>query len=246
MTIKQNDFKYLNREFKDAAPHEIIRWCIENLVPDLAMMSSFQISGMVILDLLRQESYKIPLFFIDTGYHFPETIEFRDKIIQEFGLDITSVKPVTSRDDFEKKHGKELYKTNPDFCCSINKIEPHERALKDFGYHHWISGIRKDQSPARANNEIFMHDGNGGIRVHPLLNWKRDDVWNYIKENNIPYHPLYDFGYSSIGCSPETCTSLGSSSDDERSGRWKNFSKTECGLHNELSIDNNNDINRAS
>ena len=195
MKIKQEDLEYLNSEFKGAGPEEIVNWNINNLTPNLAIMSSFQVSGMVILDIISKKTKNIPLFFIDTGYHFPETLKFRDKIIKEFGLNITTVKPNISHDKFEDIHGKELFNTSPDLCCSINKIEPHERAMKDSGYNYWISGIRKDQSPERSNHEVFMRDNNGYVRVHPLLNWKWADVWKYLRKFNVPFHPLYDQGY---------------------------------------------------
>ena len=246
MTIKQDDFTYLNKEFKGAGPSEILHWSIENLIPDLAIMTSFQISGMVILDIIRKKTDKVPVYFIDTGYHFKETLEFRDRIINEFDLQIKTVKPVITRNVFEKKHGIELFNSNPDFCCSVNKIEPQERAMRESGFHHWISGIRKDQSSLRSNHEVFMHDGNGFIRVHPLLNWKWSNVWSYLDKNKVPFHPLYDFGYSSIGCSPKNCTSPAGSAKDERSGRWKNMSKTECGLHEKLTTEITSDVSRAS
>ncbi len=239
MRIQQGDLRQLNVQFKDADPLSILKWSIKKLFPDLAILTSFQISGVVILDLIRQMGKDIPVYFIDTGYHFPETLQFRDEIIKKFNLNVISVKPKLSRDVFEQKYGKELYNSDPETCCSINKVEPQERIMKTSGYSNWLTGIRKDQSKSRAEMSVFMIDAHDNIRVHPLINWKWDDVWKYIKDNNLPYNSLYQFGYASIGCSPPACTAPGNWAHGDRSGRWVNFSKTECGLHYKLSADKN-------
>jgi len=239
MSIQPEDLKKLNKQFKDAEPQSILKWSIDNLYPDLAILTSFQISGVVRLDLIRQMRKDIPVYFIDTGYHFPETLQFRDEIINKFRLNVISVKPMLSKDRFEKQYGKELYNTDPETCCSINKVEPQERIMKTSGYSNWLTGIRKDQSKSRAEMSVFMMDENGKIRVHPLINWKWDDVWKYINDNKVPYNSLYQFGYASIGCSPPACTAPGNWAHGDRSGRWVNFTKTECGLHYKLSEGNN-------
>ncbi|MEA3444787.1 MAG: phosphoadenylyl-sulfate reductase, partial [Bacteroidota bacterium] len=209
MKIKQEHLQSLNRQFANASPGEILKWSSENLAGDLAMMSSFQISGMVILHKMCKIFPALPVYFIDTGYHFPETLEFRDKIISEFKIKIHTVSSKMTHKQFEKKYGKELYNTDPDLCCQINKIEPQKRVMKESGYHHWISGIRKDQGESRANHNVFMMDDRGMVRIHPLINWKWDDVWNYLHKYEVPYHSLYKFGYSSIGCAPNVCTAPG-------------------------------------
>ncbi len=246
MEIKLEQIQALNKKFANADALEILKWSSENLIGDLAMTTSFQISGMVILHMMREVNPKLPVFFIDTGYHFPETLEFRDKIIDEFNINIQTVSSKISHKDFVAKHGNELYNTNPDLCCKIKKIEPQIRIMKESGYQHWISGIRKDQGASRANHDIFMIDDKGHIRIHPLINWKWDDVWNYLHTNKVPYHSLYKFGYSSIGCSPSVCTSPGNFADGERSGRWQNNTKTECGLHIKLNTKQNNNTSKKA
>ncbi|MCF8372477.1 MAG: phosphoadenylyl-sulfate reductase [Bacteroidales bacterium] len=246
MKINTEDLQMLNKKFQGASPDEILMWCSENLSGNLAMMTSFQISGMVILHKMHKLFPELPVYFIDTGYHFPETLEFRDKIIQEFNFNIQTVSSKIPHEEFEKKYGPELYNSNPDLCCQINKIEPQERVMNEAGYHHWISGIRKDQGPSRASHKVFMTDSKGMIRIHPLINWKWDDVWNYLHKNEVPYHSLYKFGYPSIGCAPNVCTTPGNFAGGERSGRWQNSTKTECGLHLQLSSGVNTDISQTS
>jgi phosphoadenosine phosphosulfate reductase len=200
------------------------------------MMTSLQVTGMVILDMISKEKMDIPVYFIDTGYHFDETLRFRKQVEDHYGLKFVTVKPSHSREKFEKIYGKELFNHDPDFCCQKNKIEPQQLAIEASGKHYWISGIRRDQSHSRAGYNAVMQDENSRFRVHPLINWKWEDVWDYVNQNGVPVHPLYHFGYASIGCSPEACTSVGNRAEGERSGRWKNSTKTECGLHLKLSV----------
>jgi phosphoadenosine phosphosulfate reductase len=220
----------------DAPPETILRWVYENHRNDLAMMTSLQVTGMVILDMLQKEKMDIPVYFIDTGYHFNETIRFREQVEERYRKKFITVKPEHSREKFEKIYGKELYNHDPDFCCQKNKIEPQQLAIEKSGLHYWISGIRRDQSLSRSRYEAIMKDDQQRFRVHPLINWTWNDVWDYVNKNGVLIHPLYHFGYSSIGCSPEACTSIGNRDQGERSGRWKNSAKTECGLHQKLSV----------
>jgi phosphoadenosine phosphosulfate reductase len=236
MGIDHTEINHLNRFLEISQPKEILKWCHENLQNEIAMTTSLQISGMVILDLLNKAGIEIPVYFIDTGFHFQETYDFKLKVESHYNISINTISPEDSKDKFEHLYGKCLHDRDPDFCCLKNKIEPQNAIMNGSGYTHWLSAIRKDQSQSRANFKVLMLDENEFIRVHPLLNWKWDDVWDYINKNNVPYHPLYSFGYSSIGCAPESCTSQGNFEQGERSGRWKNTTKTECGLHQKLSV----------
>ena len=247
MNIERKHLESLNKQFENASPEEILTWSTENLKGNMAMMTSFQISGMVILHLMQEINPELPVYFIDTGYHFPETLEFRDKIIEEFNINIHTVSSKMPKEDFEAKYGNELYNTDPDTCCKINKIEPQKRVMAESGFHHWISGIRKDQSATRSNHKVFMTDDKGMVRIHPLINWKWDDVWKYLHKNEVPYHSLYKFGYSSIGCSPNVCTAPGNfAQGGERAGRWTNSAKTECGLHLQLNTGVDENISKVS
>lgn len=234
MIISKRDLKKLNEKFEKASPEEILDFAIKNLCPDLATITSFQISGIVILHMFKKLGYDPKVYFIDTGYHFKETLEQRDNIADFLQINVETIKPTIKKTDFEKKYGKNLSQDDPDTCCNINKVVPQKRLIEDSNIHHWISGIRKDQSDTRNDYSVFMMDSNNKIRIHPLINWTKKETWNYIIKNNIPYNKLYDRGYNSIGCEP--CTNPSTNSNDERSGRWENSHKTECGLH--LSLKN--------
>lgn len=218
-------------EFENASPHEIIEWAVGKFWPDIAMSSSFQTQSLPLLHIVSQVAPEIDIIFLDTGYHFPETLSFRDTIVEAFGLTLRVMRADMSRQTFVERHGDDLHRRDPDLCCYINKVEPMQRAME--GLDAWISGIRRDQSPARANTEILEETSEGVIRIHPMATWTRKDVWNYINEHNLPEHPLLSQGYLSIGCAP--CTRpVSSEEEDERAGRWSNEAKTECGLHTAL------------
>ncbi len=224
------DLQRLNREFEHAPPHEIIAWAVETFWPDIAMSSSFQTQSLPLLHIVAQVAPQLPIIFLDTGYHFPETLAFRDHIVREWGLNLRVVRSNMPRAEFVRRYGADLYRRDPDLCCYINKVEPMRRATE--GLRAWISGIRRDQSPARANIHILEQTPHGVVRVHPLANWTRRDVWRYIAQHNLPHHPLLERGYLSIGCAP--CTQPVTNPEDERSGRWQGREKVECGLHTVL------------
>jgi phosphoadenosine phosphosulfate reductase len=165
------------------------------------------------------------VIFLDTGYLFEETLAFRRDFAARYGLNVIDVQP-------EHDPGP-LYLTDPDRCCSIRKVEPMARVLP--GYDAWASAIRRDQGASRAHTEVVEYheaDGHPLVRVHPLAYWERADVWRYILERGVPYNPLLDAGYSSLGCWP--CTRKTGTGEAERAGRWSGTAKTECGLHTSL------------
>ncbi|MDQ4145987.1 MAG: phosphoadenylyl-sulfate reductase [Actinomycetota bacterium] len=219
------------QEFDRAHPKEILTWATQT-VDRLAVASSFQASGLVILHLLRNIRPDLPVLFLDTGFHFPETIAFRDELVEEWDLNLVILRgehgSVAAQNEL---HGIGLYKKNPDMCCHINKVLPLQRALED--YDGWISGLRRDQSPMRAGTPIveaqMLPSGREVFKIHPLAGWTRADVDGYISDNAIPTHPLFERGYSSIGCSP--CTRPVDVAEHERAGRWDGFGKNECGIH---------------
>jgi len=221
----------LNARFLETETREILEWCFEELAPNLALTSSFQVSGIVLLDILRQINPDIPVYFIDTGYHFPETLEFKDIITERFQLSLRIIQPDINRSAAEAQYGRQLYKNNPDLCCRINKVLPIKTAKEQSGISNWVSSLRRDQSASRADHKIFMRDDAGHLRIHPLINWTWKYVWKYTREHDLPYHPLYDQGYTSIGCFPPQCTSKNDFENGERSGRWKGSDKHECGIH---------------
>lgn len=232
MTTAQ--LRKLNEALSGHTPLSLLRWVKENIEADIAMTTSFQISGVVIMHMLHRLEMMIPVFFIDTGYHFPETLDFKERIIRLFDLKVRVVKPDIAKEVLEEKHGKYLYQVNPTVFCKINKTDPLNTVKKEVHHKFWISGLRRDQGGVREKFNLLMRDARKHIRIHPLINWTRREVWKYTLDNNIPYHPLYDKGYSSIGCFPPSCTAKNDAENGERSGRWEGHSKTECGLHLDL------------
>jgi phosphoadenosine phosphosulfate reductase len=184
---------------------------------------------MIVLDVLRKLRPDIPVLFLDTGYHFAETYEYRDRMARQWGLNLVNVMPQTTVAEQESVFGK-LYGTQPDQCCKMRKVEPLLAALAD--YEVWFTGLRREQSPTRANlAEVETHKLPGGkelLKVSPLAFWKWNEVWSYLRVNEIEYLPLYDRGYPSIGCEP--CTALPLDGGNPRSGRWGG-QKLECGIH---------------
>ena len=231
--MKQFDLKKLNMQFRYASCEEVLQWVISNLYPDVAMTTSFQSSGMVLISFLRKIQPDFPVYFIDTGYHFPETLEFRDRLIQEWKINVITIKADEEKYILKQDQG-DFAKEHLDTCCQLNKVEPLNQLKKRLCVSAWISALRRDQNSSRADLNMFMMDKAGYIRVHPLIHWDNQKLWQYIYSQNLPFHPLYDQGYASIGCFPPSCTTRSVSGGSERSGRWANSDKTECGLHLDL------------
>ncbi len=211
-----------------AHPREILRWAVESYHPRLTMATAFGPEGCVILHLLSEIEPKVRVFNLDTGYQFAETLELRDRIAERYGIEVEMVRAALSVPEYEASHGGPIYGTTPDRCCHDRKIVPLRQAV--VGYEAWISAIRADQSAHRAKASIVSWDAKFGlVKVNPLLSWTKRDVWSFVMANKVPYNPLHDQGYPSIGCWP--CTKSVNAGDDERAGRWAGTAKTECGLH---------------
>lgn len=191
--------------------------------------SSFQAEDVVVLHMVREFAPDIPVLFLETGYHFPETLAYRDRIAGEWNLNLVNVLPERTVEQQESEFGI-LYQTAPDRCCGMRKVEPLFRSLAP--YDTWITGLRRQQSKSRANlqaEESFaLPTGKVLAKLSPLAEWTTRDVWHYAGAHQIPLLPLYEQGYTSIGCAP--CTSLPFDPDDPRSGRWSGR-KLECGIH---------------
>ena len=168
------------------------------------------------------------VFNLETGYQFPETLALRDRIAARYGLEVALERPETTVEEYERQHGGPLYRTEADRCCGDRKLAVIRRVLT--GFDAWMSGIRRDQSPDRAAAPIVGWDAKFGVvKISPLANWTKARVWETIVREDVPYNPLHDQGYVSIGCAP--CTRPVSVGEDERAGRWSGTAKTECGLH---------------
>ncbi len=189
---------------------------------------SFQLEDVALLHLLREQKPDLPVYFLETGYHFPETTAYRDRLAKEWNLNLQNLTGLRSVADQEAEFGK-LYEANPTACCEARKVEPLFRALEN--HELWFTGLRREQSPTRANMQINekakLRSGRSIDKVSPLTFWTWRDVWAYAKAEKLPVLELYDRGYTSIGCAP--CTAL-PSGDDLRSGRWGG-KKLECGIH---------------
>lgn len=219
-----------SKEFETKTPQEIIEWAVDRYSPYIAMSSSFQTQSMPLLHMVSQIARDLPVFFIDTGYHFWETLMFREKIATEWGLNMVDLYRSSRWDVFAYQNIRALPAEDPNLCCYLHKVEPMQTALK--GYRAWVSGIRRDQTAVRAKANFLELQEDGLLKINPLLNWTKVDVGNYIKEHNLPQHPLFDQGYRSVGCSP--CTIAIGVNDDERAGRWAGRGKVECGLHTSM------------
>ncbi|MCD4687396.1 MAG: phosphoadenylyl-sulfate reductase [Anaerolineae bacterium] len=227
-----DDAAALNAEFNAAEPGlattaRIITWAAKHYMPALAATSSFQTQSVALLHIISQVAPQTPVLFLDTGYHFPETLAYRDQLMTGFGLTLRVVRPAIDQAEQMQQHGDALYRRDPDLCCHINKVEPLQRALRDLGA--WISGIRRDQTANRATAEPIEVLPDGRVKINPLVAWTHKDLWRYINRHDLPAHPLFSQGYLSVGCAP--CTQPVSAGQDERAGRWSGSGKTECGLH---------------
>ncbi|MEM8805525.1 MAG: phosphoadenosine phosphosulfate reductase [Cyanobacteria bacterium P01_G01_bin.38] len=224
------DIGQLNQRFETATPQEILTWCLENIPTGLVQLSSF--STLTISHMLKRElGAQVPVVFLDTLHLFPETLATARRARELYNLDIHTfhARGVHSRNAFAHRYGDRLWEQDIDQFYQLTKIEPMQRAFEQLNVTTWITGRRRAQSGARQHMPVFEWDGDGRLKVNPLANWSRKDLWKYIVENGVLYNPLYDQGYSSIGDEPLTTPVL--AGEDERAGRWRGSQKTECGIH---------------
>ena len=222
------DLAEVSRKLNDARPQEILRWAVEAYGDKLTMATAFGPEGCIILHMLSEIDPKVRVFNLDTGYQFAETLELRERIAARYGIEVEYVRSAVSVPDYEASHGGPIYGSDSDRCCRDRKILPLQRGVE--GYDAWISAIRADQSTHRARADVVGWDAKFGlVKINPLLKWTKRDVWAFVVANDVPYNPLHDQGYPSIGCWP--CTKPVNQGDDERAGRWAGQAKTECGLH---------------
>ena len=213
---------------KIAAAAALVREELRDGVGDACLTNSFQAEDMVVLHLAREVAPEIPVLFLDTGYHFAATYEYRDRMAAEWRMNLKNILPEHTVAEQEAEFGT-LYKTDPNRCCALRKVGPLFAALEPYGV--WFTGLRRQQAKTRANLQVVesftLPSGKQLRKLSPLADWHTRDVWQYAERHGIPLLPLYDLGYSSIGCEP--CTSL-PTGDDPRSGRWGG-AKVECGIH---------------
>lgn len=215
-------------ELAHAHPTEILRWGTERLGERLVLACSFQAEDLVLIDMLCRLVPRPRAFYLDTGLLFPETYATCERVLRRYPVEMTRVEPRLTVEQQAQAYGPRLWERDPDLCCALRKIEPLERALA--GELGWITGIRREQAPTRANTPVIQWDSRFGlVKLNPLAAWTWEQVWSYIIEHNVPYNPLYDRGFTSIGCWP--CTTAVAPGEHPRAGRWRGKGKVECGLH---------------
>ena len=215
--LHDEELAELNAEFERLPAPKIIQWAVDTFSPHLSLAASMQ--DAVLVDLATRVDPGIEVVFIDTGYHFPETLETVEAVRKRYGLNLRmmTVPP----------HDEELWKVDPESCCSAVKVGQLDRALA--GKAAWMSGLRRAEAPLRAEAPIVARDLRGLVKVNPLATWSDLDVQGYIADHGVPVNPLLERGYTSIGCQP--CTQRPEDPGDPRSGRWAGLDKSECGLH---------------
>ncbi len=225
------ELKAWSASFETKLPQDVLAATIERYGQKMVLACSFGAEDVVLVDMVHRLNPAVPMFYLDTDFLFPETYATRDRVIERYELkpaQVIQAKSLLTPQQQAESHGDALWASHPDQCCQLRKVEPLTRVLK--GYDAWITGIRRDQAPSRANAGLIEWDEKFTlIKVNPLARWTWADVWSYIKVYEVPYNPLHDHNYPSIGCT--YCTAPVVPGDNPRAGRWKNFSKTECGLH---------------
>lgn len=229
--LTAEELKAWGESFEAKQPQEVLAAAIGRFVPNIVLACSFGAEDVVLVDMVHRIDPSVPLFYLDTDFLFPETYATRDRMIEQYHLkpaQVLQVKSLLTPERQAEQHGEALWATDPDRCCQLRKVEPLTRVLK--GFDAWITGIRRDQAPTRANAKLIEWDAKFQlVKVNPLARWTWGDVWTYIKVYEVPYNKLHDRNYPSIGCTH--CTKPVMPGEDPRSGRWQGSAKTECGLH---------------
>lgn len=220
-----------SRELATATPQEILRWAVKRFHPRLLMATAFGAEGCCIIHMLAEIEPTTTVINVNTGYQFQETLDLREAIKTRYGIEVIYVHPELTVAEYEAEHGGPLYTHRPDQCCHDRKVLPLRKAMAHYDPLAWITAIRKDQTENRAANaSVVQWDAKFNVvKVNPLLNWTKKEVWGFIHKNDVPYNPLHDQNYPSIGCWP--CTRAIQPGEDDRAGRWAGKVKKECGLH---------------
>lgn len=220
------DWDALNSDLEGADTEDILRATLSAFAPNkLGVVSAFGPASLVVLYHIARIAPRLPVIFIDTLHHFRETLEHVERVRERFDLNLKIYRPAATRDKFEARYGPRLWETDIDLYQHVSKVEPFRRATANLD--GWLTGRRRDQSETRAELPIF--EVGERVRVNPLADWSRGRVWNFILEHDIPYNPLHDRGYASIGDEP--LTTPVAPGEPERAGRWRGLDRTECGIH---------------
>ena len=230
-TPTTEELNHLSQTLERQPPQDIVRTALERFGKHIVLACSFGAEDVVLADMMFRLNPRSTLFYLDTDFLFPETYTVRDRLVQRYGLQPEQIIQVKSRltpEEQAQQYGDALWLRAPDRCCQLRKVDSLVGVLAN--YEAWITGIRRDQSPARSQAKVVEWDAKFGlVKFNPLAAWSWDHVWAYIREHQVPYNELHDRHFPSIGCTH--CTSPVMPGEDLRSGRWKQFTKTECGLH---------------
>ena len=215
-------------ELEPQSPRAVLKWAADQYPGRITFATGFGPEGCVLIDLIGRHGLPIDIFTLDTGLLFPETYDLWRRLEARYDLRIRSVQPELSVDEQATAHGDRLWERQPEQCCRMRKVVPLKASLANVDA--WVTAIRRDQTPQRAGALVVEPDHKFGIvKVNPLVRWTKQQVWAHLQEHDVPYNPLHDRGYPSIGCAP--CTSAVQPGEDDRAGRWRGSEKTECGLH---------------
>ena len=226
--VTDEDLKAISAELESEPPEAVLRWAFREFGPDVALATGFGAEGCVLIDMVARITNGARIFYLDTDLLFPETYALIEQLEARYGIRFERRATRLSLSAQAAEYGERLWERQPDLCCQLRKVEPLKEVLT--GLRAWVTAIRRDQTPARAHAGIVERDRKFDlIKINPLATWAAQDVWEYITQYNVPYNPLYDHGYGSIGCAP--CTTLVQIGENPRAGRWRGSTKTECGLH---------------
>lgn len=224
-------FARLSNRFDTGAATDLLRWSIQTFGTGLTLGTSFGASGIVLMDLALRIQPDVDIFYIDTGYFFPETEHLIERLQNHYQRAFRRVATQLTLQEQQKRYGPNLYQNDPDLCCHLRKVSPMKQALADSTA--WVSALRHDQASTRKEVPMVQWNERYNIvKIAPLIHWEEEDIWQYIHDHNLPYNELHDQNYPSIGCWP--CTHAVQPGDDPRAGRWRGSNKVECGLHWEL------------
>jgi phosphoadenosine phosphosulfate reductase len=228
LDLTDEQLKEISLQLESEPPEAILRWALAEFGPAVALATGFGAEGCVLIHMLSSIDKHARIFYLDTDLLFPETYKLREQLEARYGVQIDRRAARLSLSAQADKHGERLWEQQPDLCCYLRKVEPLREVLSGLGA--WITSIRRDQTAARSTAGIVERDRTFGlIKINPVATWSEEQVWSYISEYDVPYNPLYNRGYASIGCMP--CTTVVQIGEDARAGRWRGNVKTECGLH---------------
>lgn len=225
---REAEAAHWSQHFEGKSAEELLEWAVARFAPKLVMTSSFGPEGIVLIDKLSRIAPETPVIFLDTGFHFPATLEVKERVRERFGLNLLEPPAALTVAEQHVQYGADLYARQPDVCCRLRKVEPLNGALA--GFRGWLSALRRDQAATRGQlGKVQWNPKHNLMKLSPLADWTRGQVWDYIVRQQLPYNQLLDAGYTSIGCAP--CTRPVALGAHERSGRWVGHDKIECGIH---------------